>query len=24
MHDDDPSTCVNGYVIVNGHTYCNP
>jgi len=24
LHDDDPSTCVNGYVIVNGHTYCNP
>ena len=24
LHDDDPATCRNGYIITNGHIYCNP
>jgi len=23
-HDDDPATCRNGYIITDGHIYCNP
>jgi hypothetical protein len=21
-HDDDPSTCANGWIVVQGHIYC--